>query len=227
MRSMAGAERAAFVKAALAEVARAGQSVEPQRAVAKKLSRELRSASGADVRTIGLALVRGGRRWIGYEIIEAHREAMSGLTAADVEALGEGVDSWVATDTFGVLIAGAAWRAGVLADADVKRWAKSDDLWWRRTALVATTGLNAKSRGGAGDAKRTLAVAKLLVADREDMVVKAMSWALRELAKREPAAVVAFLKEFDGELAARVKREVGNKLRTGLKNPKGVAGKKR
>jgi 3-methyladenine DNA glycosylase AlkD len=44
------------------------------------------------------------------------------------------------------------------------------------------------------------------VADREDLVVKALSWALRALARRDPAA--------------RVIREVENKLTTGRKNPR-------
>jgi hypothetical protein len=35
-----------------------------------------------------------------------------------------------------------------------------------------------------------------------------------------PKAVQGFLVEHDADLAARVKREVRNKLRTGLKNPK-------
>jgi 3-methyladenine DNA glycosylase AlkD len=52
------------------------------------------------------------------------------------------------------------------------------------------------------------------------MVVKGMSWALRELAKRDPAAVEGFLREQAGALAARVVREVRNKLTTGRKNPK-------
>ena len=51
------------------------------------------------------------------------------------------------------------------------------------------------------------------------MVVKAMSWALRELAKRDPTAVRRFLAEHETALAARVSREVRNKLETGLKNP--------
>jgi len=37
---------------------------------------------------------------------------------------------------------------------------------------------------------------------------------------RKPEAVRAFLADYGVELAARVKREVGNKLRTGLKNPR-------
>jgi 3-methyladenine DNA glycosylase AlkD len=80
--------------------------------------------------------------------------------------------------------------------------------------------LNKKARGGSGDADRTLAVCRLLVEDRDDMVVKALSWALRDLAGPDPKAVGAFLKEYEGRLAGRVVREVGNKLKTGLKNPR-------
>jgi 3-methyladenine DNA glycosylase AlkD len=52
------------------------------------------------------------------------------------------------------------------------------------------------------------------------MVVRAMSWALRELVVHDPEAVRGFLAENDDLLAARVKREVTNKLETGLKNPR-------
>jgi 3-methyladenine DNA glycosylase AlkD len=52
------------------------------------------------------------------------------------------------------------------------------------------------------------------------MVVKAMSWALRELSKRDSGAVRQFLIDHRDQLASRVIREVGNKLATGLKSPK-------
>jgi 3-methyladenine DNA glycosylase AlkD len=70
-----------------------------------------------------------------------------------------------------------------------------------------------------GDAPRTLSVAALLAGDRDDMVVKGMSWALRELIPVDRRAVERFLEEHAEALAARVKREVRNKLATGLKNP--------
>ena len=60
----------------------------------------------------------------------------------------------------------------------------------------------------------------LLVDDHKDMIVKALSWALRELVVHDPQAVEGFLEEHEEVLAARVKREVRNKLMTGLKNPK-------
>ena len=86
--------------------------------------------------------------------------------------------------------------------------------------MVATVALNSKARGGVGDTARTLGVCRAVLADRDDMVVKALSWTLRELAKRDHRAVEQFLKAHDGRMAPRVRREVGNKLRTGLKNPR-------
>jgi 3-methyladenine DNA glycosylase AlkD len=66
----------------------------------------------------------------------------------------------------------------------------------------------------------------MLIRDRDDMVVKALSWALRELSKRNPLPVSSFLEQYDEQLAPRVKREVTNKLKTGLKNPRRVSGSK-
>jgi 3-methyladenine DNA glycosylase AlkD len=60
----------------------------------------------------------------------------------------------------------------------------------------------------------------MLAADHEDMVVKGLSWALRQLVYFDRSAVQEFLQEHDAVLAGRVKREVGNKLRTGLKYPR-------
>jgi len=218
---MTGAERDKLAKEALAEIAAVRvRNTASLRAARRKLSARLKQAEPEDVKAVALALARSGSKWVGYEIINLHRGAVKSLTLREVEAFGQGMASWVDTDTFGVLLSGAAWLEGCIGDADVKRWARSKDLWWRRAALVSTVVLNAKSRGGRGDAKRSLMIAGMLVSDREDMVVKAMSWALRSLVPWDAKAVRAFLEQHDAELAARVKREVRNKLRTGLKNPK-------
>jgi len=54
------------------------------------------------------------------------------------------------------------------------------------------------------------------------MVVKAMSWALRALAGKDPAAVKRYLTAHHAVLAPRVIREVRNKLDTGLKSAPGL-----
>jgi len=99
----------------------------------------------------------------------------------------------------------------------VQRWAKSDDRWWRRAALVCTVALNQKSHGGKGDTARTLAICALPASDRDMMVAKALSWALRALSVVDRDAAVAFLERHGAELPSRVRPEVGSKLATGLK----------
>jgi 3-methyladenine DNA glycosylase AlkD len=162
-----------------------------------------------------------GHRWQAYEIIAAHKGAFQSLRADELEALGHGINSWWTVDAFARTLSGPAWRDRLVPDELIVMWAGSPDLWWRRAALVSTVAFNVRSQGGKGDVPRTLAVCKLLVADHEDMVVKALSWALREVVYFDPKAVEGFIKEHEHVLAGRVKREVGNKLRTGLKNPRG------
>jgi 3-methyladenine DNA glycosylase AlkD len=159
-------------------------------------------------------------RFIAYELVAYHRPTLRGLGPAEVERLGRGLDSWYSVDTFAPYVAGPAWRNGQLPDALIQGWARSLDRWRRRAALVSTVALNSKARGGTGDAPRTLAVCEVLVNDRDDMVVKAMSWALRELIPHDREAVEAFITGHKDELAARVVREVRTKLTTGLKNPR-------
>lgn len=60
----------------------------------------------------------------------------------------------------------------------------------------------------------------MLAADRDDIVYKALSWALRQLVVHNAQAVRDFLQEQQGILAARLVHEVQNKLATGLKNPR-------
>jgi 3-methyladenine DNA glycosylase AlkD len=195
------------------------------RGIRREFSRNLRGAEGSFVRNVALQLLAEPQpalhsRFFAYELVAHHPAALAGLGKRDVEALGRGIDHWAAVDTFGSYISGPAWRERQLADALIHRWARSSDRWWRRAALVSTVPLNCKARGGNGDTPRTLAVCNLLIADRDDMVVKGLSWALRELAKKDAAAVEEFLKHHGPAVAARVIREVRNKLRTGLKNPR-------
>jgi 3-methyladenine DNA glycosylase AlkD len=193
------------------------------RAMRQGFSKLIASASPAATLDLALRLMeRPGfeHRFIAYELVCHHRAALASLREKELLQLGRDLDSWNSVDTYACYLAGPAWREHQISDAVVRRWARSEDFWWRRTALVCTVALNNKARGGRGDTERTLAICRLLMDDREDMVVKAMSWALRELAKRDPKAVRAFLDEHRESLAPRVIREVEHKLVTGLKNPR-------
>jgi len=159
-------------------------------------------------------------RFLSYELVSHHRAALASIRSKELLRFGRGMSSWGEVDMFACYLAGPAWRQRQVPDALIHRWARSDDRWWRRAALVSTVPLNSKARGGRGDSLRTLEVCRALLGDRDDMMVKAMSWALRELAKRDAEAVGSFLAEHQSALAARVLREVRHKLTTGLKNPR-------
>jgi 3-methyladenine DNA glycosylase AlkD len=196
------------------------QTTAPMRKVRRHWSSTLRKEPAEDVLALALDLFeRHSYRWIAYELILFHPTALKLIDAATLEHFGSGMSSWSNVDQFGALLAGPAWRAGQIEDSVIHAWAHRPDRWWRRAALVATVPLNNRSQGGKGDVPRTFAICQLLVRDRDDMVVKAMSWALRQLTVHDGAAVEQFLATHDDVLAARVKREVRNKLRTGLKNP--------
>jgi 3-methyladenine DNA glycosylase AlkD len=158
-------------------------------------------------------------RFVAYELVEFHRAASLALTAAIIRDLGSGFAAWADVDSFAHSIAGPAWKRGQLSDATVLVWTRSRDHWWRRAALASTVTLNRKPVADQS-VERTLAICAQLVTDREDLVVKAVSWALREASKVDPQRVRSFLTEHDETIAPRVKREVMNKLRTGRKYPR-------
>ena len=155
---------------------------------------------------------------VAFELLWKNKNALRLMRLSDIEDLGANIDNWVTVDTLSVMISGWAWRENQVADEDVLKWLKSENRWWRRTAVVSTVPLNLRSRGGKGDARRTLLVCEKVVDDRDDMIVKALSWALRELSKSDKPAVQRFMRKYDSQLAGRVRKEVYTKLTTGRKN---------
>jgi 3-methyladenine DNA glycosylase AlkD len=195
----------------------------PARTLARNILRAHRASSGAEVLALAINTFESGQRYLAYELLRAAPRAVAAARLSDVRRFATGMTTWSEVDCFGCFVGGVAWRSGRISDKEIARFASSSDRWRRRAALVATVPLNAKSRGATsaiGDAPRTLAVCALLLDDRDEMVVKAMSWALRELAKRDQHAVRTFLSAYGERLAARVRREVTNKLTTGRKSPR-------
>ncbi len=193
------------------------------REVRREFTQRLKDAAPHVVIEVGSLLLDMQRfdcRFVAYELLHYHPAALSHLNAWQLEQFGRGMTSWGAVDCFAVYLSGPVWRGRRVPNTLIHGWARSADRWWRRAALVSTVPLNSKARGGAGDTYRTLQVCRLLERDRDPMVVKALSWALRELAKRDPRAVREYLSARKDALPAIVMREVTNKLKTGLKNPK-------
>ena len=189
----------------------------------RDFSRRLSSATRDSVLELAkllLARKNDTLRFVSYELVSHHKTTMATLNEEELVNLGRGLHSWSSVDCFSTYLSGPLWREGRLKDETILAWAQSNgapsDLWWRRAALVSTVALS--RRGAPKDLARTLAICRLLAADREDMVVKALSWALRELAKKHPAAARDSIAQHRQILSARVVREVTSKLNTGLKS---------
>jgi 3-methyladenine DNA glycosylase AlkD len=193
------------------------------RFIMKAARKELQSADASHVLALGLELVRQGSleaRQLGYELVAGHKATMATLTVKQLEELGEGNDNWASVDSFSCMITGILWLRGQLSDGTFEKWVRSDNLWWRRTAVVSTTPLNQKSKGGTGDFQRTLAMVGPVQHEKHPMIWKAVSWALRNLVQWDKDRVAAYVDANEATLPAPVKREVRKKIATGVKNPK-------
>ena len=127
------------------------------RPIRREVSRELRQASAEFVLDVARELLEHtNHRWIAYELVRAHRAAFRRIGEAELEEFGEGINSWSSVDAFARTLAGPAWLNGQVPDELIHRWARSEDRWWRRAALVSTVALNVRSQGGKGDVPRTL-----------------------------------------------------------------------
>ncbi|MCP4662047.1 MAG: DNA alkylation repair protein [bacterium] len=95
-----------------------------------------------------------------------------------------------------------AWREEQFSTARIRSGTRPKDRWWRRAAVALDRG--AQQQGTGRPRRHPIEISRLVVEDRDDMEVKALSWARRELAQRDPEAVREFLDEHRGTLAARV-----------------------
>jgi len=100
----------------------------------------------------------------------------------------EFVNNWDLVDSSAPALVG-----GHLADKNRKRLvtlAKSESLWERRIAIVATQHFIQL-----GDFDDTLKISRLLLADKEDLIHKAAGWMLREVGKKHEPTLIGFLKD--------------------------------
>ncbi len=82
------------------------------------------------------------------------------------------------------------------------RWVTDQDFWIRRAALLAYLGHKAEV-----DADTLFAHCRLLAPEREFFIRKAIGWVLRDLGRRRPGAVRAFLAAHGHELSGLSRRE--------------------
>ena len=159
-------------------------------------------------------------RILAMELLQSDRRLIPKLDWDHFDRWRRRSKNWALNDMLGTRVL-APW---MLAEPEsrldhLQGLIEDTDLWSRRLALVATCPIN-RGHTGLTIPELTLALVGRVKAERDPMITKAVSWALRELSKTHPGSVAEYLDREREALAAHVVREVQNKLRTGLKSGK-------
>jgi len=115
------------------------------------------------------------------------------------------VNNWDLVDASAHLIVGA-WLLD-RSKAPLTKLARSQSLWERRIAIIATYWFIRNGRF-----EETLRIAKLLLKDDHDLIHKAVGWMLREVGNRDVKVEEAFLKTHYSRLPRTMLRYAIEKL---------------
>lgn len=105
------------------------------------------------------------------------------------------VNNWDLVDLAAAHAIGGYLHRFELPRDELYELARSDDIWERRTAIVATSYFMSK-----GETDDTFAIAELLVGDDEDLIHKAVGGWIRHAGKRDPEKLHAFLERHAAEM---------------------------
>ena len=98
--------------------------------------------------------------------------------------------NWATTDAICGLLVGPLLLQHGEAAAHMRAWARSRNMWVRRASIV---GLIQRARRGES-LDLTYEIARRLHADREDLIQKAVGWALREAGKTDMPRLERYLR---------------------------------
>ncbi|WP_170332654.1 DNA alkylation repair protein [Ruegeria arenilitoris] len=158
-------------------------------------------------------------------IHEGRLAAAKLLTQARIrpdEAVWELLQSWVPDFDAWAMADHACMAMQKRLSADPQRldqvedWTKSDQMWTRRAALVATLPWTKQNHPKPDDLQRRdriLGWAAGYVPDRDWFIQKSVAWWLRDLSKHDPERVRAFLAKHGDAMKPFARKEAGKYLK--------------
>jgi 3-methyladenine DNA glycosylase AlkD len=183
---------AATVRAACAEFCRA-QTIDHDRLVA--IVDALYATDWFDLHSAAVGVLERKRTLVG----EGDAEWLIGLVRKS--ACWAHVD-WIATK---IVPQALPERPRAL----LRAWARDEDFWVRRTALLAQ--LDALRAGG-GDFALFAELALPMLGEKEFFIRKAIGWVLRDTSKKRPELVRAFVDAHGAQMSGLSRREATRRL---------------
>ncbi|MGA2036869.1 MAG: DNA alkylation repair protein [Acidimicrobiales bacterium] len=215
LRSLGTPERAQHEKAYLkSELEHYGVSVPAVRAVAKKVASKYPALNHEELIELVNALWATPvheRRMITVELLDLHGDLLEPSDTAVLERLLRDSRTWALVDGLAASVMGQLVDRHQGMGPVLDRWARDDDFWIRRAALLA---LLVPLRRGKGDFERFSKYADLMLDEGEFFIRKAIGWVLRDTAKKRPDLVYRWLLPRAGRASGVTIREAVKPLST-------------
>lgn len=146
------------------------------------------------------------RRMAAIEVLDARSSVLGPADLDLLERLLRQCGTWAYVDNLAASVVGSVVarhpdETGPVLD----RWAVDDDVWIRRSALLALLG---PLRQGGGDPERFFRYADLMLDEKEFFIRKAIGWVLRDTARKRPDLVFEWVLPRASRLSGVTYREV-------------------
>ncbi|MCO6004652.1 DNA alkylation repair protein [Actinoallomurus purpureus] len=112
--------------------------------------------------------------------------------------------TWAYVDAIAIKVVGALVARHPPLATTLDLWSADENFWIRRTALLA---LLPGIRAGDGDLARLSTYGDALIEEREFFIRKALGWVLRELSKKDPDWVTAWVRDRTDRISGITIRE--------------------
>lgn len=114
------------------------------------------------------------------------------------------IDNWETCDQLSSNIVTDIIIKNIELSKELEALATSDNFWLRRFAIATVANMN---HGGRQYPILTFDISKILLTDKEKMVIKAVGWAIREISKDCPNETIKFLNENENIISKSLLKE--------------------
>ena len=143
------------------------------------------------------------RRLAAIQFLEAKAPLLERRDVALLERLLRQSLTWAYVDPLSINVGGQMWVAGTLGPGTLNAWSRDDDFWIRRASLLVLL----KPVKSGRDFERFSGYADAMLEEKEFFIRKAIGWVLRELSKKDPEKVRAWVEPRLERMSGVTRRE--------------------
>ena len=143
------------------------------------------------------------RKMAATVLLEARTKLLASEDVPMLERLIRESFTWAYVDPLSTNVGGQMWVAGTMDPKTLDRWSQDADFWIRRASLLVLL----KPVKSGRDFERFARYADAMLEEKEFFIRKAIGWVLRELSKKEPEVVQAWIEPRLDRMSGVTRRE--------------------